>query len=159
MFVTNVNPQDLDGVEPIELGGPIVGTVERFPFKALINTPQALVGIENFLPGSTIHWAFWHDEVQYILQGQAEITYTLVPNHNKVNKILVDKGQACLILSGTRATFKVLSEEPYTHLSVIMPRYNYDRWLLKEEYEGLSLATYIKQAAQTKADSTENKNK
>ena len=143
MLIANVNPADLDGVEPLVCGGPIVGTTERFPLKIYINDTKATVGVENFLPGDTVHWAFYHDEFQYILQGEAEVSYTLVPNHDKVNTVRIKKGQACLILNGTRATFKVLSKEPYTHLFVIMPRYNMDRWLLKGEYDGIPLAEYI----------------
>ncbi len=147
MFVANVDPKELDGMEPGEFGGPIAGTVEHFlPGKPYINIPQAMIGIENFLPGTTVNWVFFHDEAQYILQGEAEITYTLLPDHTKVNKIVVGKGQVCLILNGTRATFKVLSKEPYTHLSFIMPRYHIDRWLLKQEYDGIPLSTYIEQA-------------
>lgn len=152
MIIANVNPEDLTGEKVQEFGGPIVGNVERFRLKALINVPQALVGIEDFLPGSVVHWAFWHDEVQYIIQGQAEITYTLPPNHRKVNTIVVGKGQTYLVLNGTRATFKILSKEPYTHLFVVMPRYNYDRWLLKEEYDGTPLSTYVPRTGQLKAD-------
>ena len=149
MIVADVNPADLKGLK-MEFGGPIVGTVANFPLKPLLNVPQALIGIEDFLPGSTNHWAFWHDEAQYILQGEAEVTYTLVPDHRKVNTIRIKAGQTYLIISGTRATFRVLSKEPYTHLFVIMPRYNYDRWLLKGEYEGVPLSDYIEQRKQAK---------
>ena len=145
MIVADVNPADLENIEPIVCGGPIVGTTTRFPLKVLINDPRATIGIEDFLPGETIHWSFYHNEVQYILQGEAEITYTLVPNHDKVNTIRIGKGQTCLILNGTRATFKVLSKEPFTHLFVIMPRYEMERWLLKREYDGVPLNEYIEQ--------------
>ncbi|MBI2869558.1 MAG: hypothetical protein HYX96_07025 [Chloroflexi bacterium] len=144
MYLTDVvNPADLDGVEPVVVGGPIIGTRELFPLKILFNQPEATVAIENFLPGIETHWAFFHNEFQYILQGEAEVSYTLVPNHDKVNTVTIRKGQCYLILNGTRATFRVRSKEPYTHLAVIMPRYNMDRWLLKRDYDGVPLAEYM----------------
>ncbi|MBI2869559.1 MAG: hypothetical protein HYX96_07030 [Chloroflexi bacterium] len=145
MYIADVvNPADLDGVEPTIVGGPIVGTVERFPLKIFFNAPEGTVGIENFLPGVETHWAFFHNEFQYIVQGEAEISYTLVPNHDKVNTVTIKKGQCYLILNGTRATFRVKSKEPFTHLFVIMPRYNMDKWLLKREYDGVPVAEYMK---------------
>lgn len=145
MFVTDVNPAEFEGLEMPEWGGPIIGTTQQFIMKALVNVPQALIGIEDFMPGSTVNWAFWHDEFQYILRGEAEITYTLVPDHSKVNTVRIKAGQCYLILNGTRATFKVLSKEPYTHFWVNMPRYHYDRWILKQEYDGVPLSTYRQQ--------------
>ena len=149
MIIADVNLEDLDKMEPLELGGPVVGTVERFKPINLLNVPQALIGVEDFLPGTITHWAFWHDEVQYVIRGEAEVTYTLVPNHDKIDTVRIGPGKVYLILSGTRVSFKVTSEEPYTHLCVVMPRYHYDRWLLKKEYDGISLAEYRKQMGQT----------
>ena len=145
MLIADINPDDLKGVEPLVCGGPIVGTTSRFPVKILVNDARATIGIEDFLPGDTVHWAFFHDEFQYILQGEVEVTYTLIPNHDKVNTVRIKKGQAYLILNGTRATFKVLSKEPYTHLWVVMPRFELDRWLRKREYDGIPLNEYIEQ--------------
>lgn len=143
MFICNISPDELANVEPIVCGGPVVGTLERFKMKMHVNRPEGSIGIEDFLPGSEVHWAFFHHEFQYILQGEAEVAYTLVPNHDKVVKTTIKKGQACLILSGTRATFKVTSKEPYTHLWVVMPRFDMDRFLLKREYEGTSVQEYV----------------
>lgn len=148
MIVADVNLADLDKMEPMVFGGPMVGSVERFKPINLINVPQALIGVEDFLPETTTNWVFWHDEVQYIIRGEAEVTYTLVPNHAKVNTVRIGPGQVYLILSGTRASFKVTSKEPYTHLAVIMPRYHYDKWLLKQDYEGISLTDYRQQMGQ-----------
>ena len=150
MLIADINPDDLKGVEPLICGGPIVGTTSRFPIKVLVNDSRATIGIEDFLPGDTVHWSFFHDEVQYILQGEAEVTYTLIPNHDKVNTVRIKKGQAYLILNGTRATFRVLSKEPYTHLWVVMPRFELDRWLRKREYDGIPLNEYIEQQKKSK---------
>ncbi len=145
MFICNIDPNELANVEPIVCGGPMVGTLERFKVKVHINRPEGTIGIEDFLPGTETHWAFFHHEFQYILQGEAEVTYTLVPNHDKVVKTTIKKGQAYLILLGTRATFKVTSREPYTHLWVAMPRFDMDRYLLKREYEGIPVQDYVEQ--------------
>ncbi|MBI2869804.1 MAG: hypothetical protein HYX96_08275 [Chloroflexi bacterium] len=148
MIIADVDLEKLAKTPPMDFGGPIVGTVQRFTPNNLINLPQTLIGVEDFLPGSTVDWVFWHDEVQYILQGEADVTYTLVPNHDKVNTVHIGPGKVYIILNGTRATFKVTSKEPYTHLCVISPRYHYDRWLLKKEFEGVSLAEYRQRMGQ-----------
>ena len=152
MIVSKIKVEDLIGMPLREHGGPAVGMVERFAGLPLINVPQALAGIEMFPAGATVHWAFWENEVQMVLQGEAEITYTLPPNHKKVNKITVSPGHLYLILNGSRLSFKIISKEPFVHLGVMMPRYTYDRWLLKEEYEGTPLNEYVQDKGETRVD-------
>ena len=73
-----------------------------------------------------------------------------MPNHDKVLKTTIKKRQAYLILLGTRATFKVTSKEPYSHLWVAMPRFEMDRYLLKREYGGIPIQEYFKQQEEQK---------
>ena len=117
-----------------EFGGPEVGSKEQFKVKFLVNDPRGIIAYEAFLPGATARWAFWHDEIHVIQGGEAEVTYTVAPNHQKVATKTFRKGDAYLILNGTRATFRVAPGEPYLHVCIMMPRMEYARWQLKEEY-------------------------
>ena len=117
-----------------EFGGPVVGSRERFKVEFPVNDPRGCIAYEAFMPGDTVHWAFWHDEVHVVTAGEAEVEYTLAPNHNKVVKRTMGQGDTYLILDGTRATFRVTSATPYLHVCVIMPRFDYSRWQLKEEF-------------------------
>lgn len=72
---------------------------------------------------STTDWTFYHDEVHYAISGKAEITYTSPPWHTSDTKrtIVVEKGMTYFIPRGTRWSRKVIGNEPYRHLCVIMP--------------------------------------
>jgi mannose-6-phosphate isomerase-like protein (cupin superfamily) len=128
----NVFSSEMDGVEIIEIGSPIVGGKEKLKLKRLINDPAATVSLEDFLPGEELNWAFWHDEVHLVISGKAEIHYTLPPSHNRIRKKITGRGDTYLILNGSRVKFKVISREPYRHYCVIMPRYHYEKWLLED---------------------------
>lgn len=121
-------------LEEEEFGGPEVGKKERFSVKFLVNDKAGSIGIETFPPGKVTQWAFWHDETHIVLGGEAQIEYTLPPNHRKVLKKKCSTHDAYLILSGTRAKFTVTSKEPYLHAFVIMPRYQMEKWLREEQY-------------------------
>lgn len=73
---------------------------------------------------SKTSWTFTDDEVQYGIKGKAEITYTSPPWHSSESKttIIVGEGDLYLIPKGTRWTRKVISNEPYLHLCVIIPK-------------------------------------
>ena len=124
--------QEMEKLEIIELGGSVVGEKEKVRLRRLINDPAGTVSVEDFLPGSEMRWAFWHDEIHFVLSGRAEISYTLPPSHTNIRKRITEQGDTYLILNGSRLTFKVLSNEPYRHLCVIMPRYHYEKWLLED---------------------------
>lgn len=131
MIICKLDETKLDD---IECGGSEVGKKEHFKVKFFVNDPAGSIALESFLPGATVNWAFWHDEVHVVLGGEAEVEYTLPPNHRKVCQARIGKGQAYLILAGTRTKFKIISREPYLHACVIMPRFHYEKRLLKEEY-------------------------
>jgi mannose-6-phosphate isomerase-like protein (cupin superfamily) len=85
--------------------------------------PLATCCIEDFGPGETFGpWSFWHDELQWITKGKAEITYTLPPWHDEEKHMTCEAGDVYAIPCGARLTFKVVSKEPYRHFSVIMPQ-------------------------------------
>jgi mannose-6-phosphate isomerase-like protein (cupin superfamily) len=113
--------------EDLEFGGPVVGTTERFKVQFLVNDPRATLAYESFAPHSEVNWAFWHDEVHVITKGEAELSYTLGPNHRKQVSKTFRAGDTYLIPSGARVRFRILSDEPYLHVCVIMPRFEYSK--------------------------------
>ena len=56
-----------------------------------------------------------------MLKGKAEITYSLPPVHRKWHKTSAEEGCVYLIPRGARVKFKVVGNEPYRHLFVVMP--------------------------------------
>jgi hypothetical protein len=133
VFFSNIDDARRDGIPKWDLGGPIVGTSEITYLKVMLNEPQAFIALEDWPSGSESNWAFWHDEIHLVLDGEAEITYTLPPNHTKVQSRNCGKGSVYIILAGTRARWRVVSETPYSHMCFVMPRYEYDKRLLREE--------------------------
>lgn len=137
MAIARLDYEKLDKTPIVEYGGPIVGT-KSGPSRlaVLISLPEAEVGLEDFLPGPEFHWSFHYDEVHLILEGKAEITYTLPANPSKILKMVAEKGDTYLCPRGMRATWKVVSKEPFRKFCVIMPRYYYEKWqrdLCREE--------------------------
>ena len=133
MFFGNYLDINMDVIEDLKLGGPVVGTQEITKLGVLLNEPGAFVCLEDWPSGAESNWAFWHDEIHIILGGSADLSYTLPPNHTTVRQRSCREGDVYLIVNGSRAKWQVTSEDPYRHLCVIMPRYGYDRRLLKDE--------------------------
>jgi mannose-6-phosphate isomerase-like protein (cupin superfamily) len=129
-----LDDESLLASEPHVFGGPTVGSKETFQVQFLLNDRRANIAYESFGAGSTVNWAFWHDEVHIITGGTARVTYTLPPNHRLEVTKEFTQGDAYLIPNGTRARFEVASEAPYLHVCVIMPRFVYDRAELTDSY-------------------------
>jgi len=83
--------------------------------------PGGSTGIEDFRVGDVVEWNFHHDEVQYIVKGKAELTYSLPPLHRRWYTTTAEEGCIYLIPRGARVKFKVIGDEPYRHLWVVMP--------------------------------------
>lgn len=113
--------------DELTFGGPVVGTEERFQVQFLVNDRRATIAYESFAAGSTVNWAFWHDEVHVVTGGEAEVTYTLGPNHRKQVVKRFGAGDAYLIPNGARVRFDIVSEGPYLHVCVIMPRFEFSK--------------------------------
>lgn len=115
-------------------GGPRVGDEERFQVEFVVNDRRAAIAHEAFLPGTTVDWAFWHDEVHIVTRGTAVVTYTLAPNHRKQVTKTYRAGDTYLIPDGVRARFEI-GDEPYVHICVIMPRFEYSKDERSDAYE------------------------
>jgi mannose-6-phosphate isomerase-like protein (cupin superfamily) len=120
--------------EPKVFGGSRVGEEETFQVEFLVNDPRGTIAFEAFPARSNINWAFWHDEVHVVTRGRAKVTYTLAPNHRKRVERSFQAGDTYLIPSGARVRFEI-GEEPYLHVCVIMPRYEYTREERHDTYD------------------------
>ena len=127
MIGARLDDEKLLASEDLVFGGNVVGQEERFKVQFLVNDRRGTLAYEAFAAGSTVNWAFWHDEVHVITGGEAKITYTLPPNHRKQVTKTFRKGDTYLIPNGTRARFEVTSAGPYLHVCVIMPRFEYSK--------------------------------
>jgi hypothetical protein len=89
-----------------------------------IISPVARIVFEEWRPEAqaTDSWTFPFYEVHYALKGKAEITYTSPPYHFSETKrtITVEAGDVYLIPIGTRWTRKVIGNEPYLHLCIVI---------------------------------------
>lgn len=133
MQVARLDDEQLLG-SPIQVfGGSRVGDEERFQVQFLVNDPRATIAHESFLPNTTVHWAFWHDEVHVVTRGHADVTFTLPPNHRKQVTRRFEAGDAYLIPDGARVRFDI-GDEPYIHVCVIMPRFEYTKDERNETY-------------------------
>ncbi len=111
--------------KPMEsFGGPTVGgPPQQFQVDWLVNDRRGSIAYEAFAGKSTVDWAFFHDEIHLITGGEAEVTYTIAPNHRRVQTKRFSAGDVYIIPCGARARFDVISEDPYLHVCVIMPRF------------------------------------
>ncbi len=114
-------------------GGPRVGDEEQFQVEFVINDPRGVIAHEAFLPNTVVNWAFWHDEVHIVTRGTAEVTYTLGPNHRKQVTKTFQAGDTYVIPDGARVRFQVGSE-PFVHICVIMPRFEYSKDARMDSY-------------------------
>jgi hypothetical protein len=77
-------------------------TMDVAVFAVFNDEPGATTGVEDFRPGDEVEWSFYHDEVQYILKGKAEISYSLPPMHRRWYKTSAEEGCIYLIPRGAR---------------------------------------------------------
>ncbi len=90
--------------------------------KNYIRMANGRSGLEDFLPGETMFWFFPHEEIQYIVKGRAEMTYSLAgTSHTEQKTMTVEPGDCYLIPRGARVTWKVAPGDPLRHLFFIMP--------------------------------------
>ncbi len=137
MIVTHLDREELLDREPTVFGGMSPGSKESFRLSFPINDPHGVVCWEAFDAGRSTEWAFWHSEFHVCLGGSADVTYTLPPNHQDVLTTSIREGDAVLILAGTRARFDVPPGDPYVHVSLFQPRYEYAKYLLEKRYDKL----------------------
>jgi mannose-6-phosphate isomerase-like protein (cupin superfamily) len=97
-------------------------------FKAVncgIDEPAVQVNFEDFFPGPDIVWSMFHDEVQYVTSGRAEITFHLPPLMQESGKAIAGPGSIYLLPRGSRIVWRVLGDEPFRHLCICIPNPGY----------------------------------
>ena len=108
----------------------------------LIWKPEALVALESFPAGKTSKYTFWHNEMQFIVAGKAELTYSLPITRFSVEKTMkVEKGDAYVIPCGAEVKFKVDPSGPLQRLCVAMPgppRYRTDLMPSEARWPGMA---------------------
>ena len=119
-----VNDRDLDDA-PVYPFPFIPGS----QFKAIntgIDEPAVQVNFEDWLPNTPeIVWSMFHDEVQYVTSGYAEITYHLPPLMQESGKVIAGPGSIYLLPRGSRIVWKVLGDQPFRHLCICLPNPGY----------------------------------
>lgn len=102
--------------------------IEKSRFRAVntgIDEPACQVNFEDFYKGPDIVWSLFHDEVQVVLKGRAEIEYWLPPLMIEHGKVVAEPGSVYLLPRGCRVIWRVLSEEPFRHLCITYPNPSY----------------------------------
>ncbi len=114
---------DLDGAPNLEFP-----FIPGSKFKAVntgIDEAGVQVNYEDFVKGEDIVWTVSHDEVQYVVSGEAEIEYHLPPLMIETGKVVAKAGSVYLLPRGTRVVWRVLSDEPFRHLCICFPNPGY----------------------------------
>jgi hypothetical protein len=114
-----IDNNDLDSVEPqpIEFLG---GGLQRMVGIG-IDQPCCQVVFEDFFPGGEYRWTTWVDQLDFVTQGKAEITYYQPPSLEKKVTILVEAPCIYLIPRGTPLVWKVVGNEIFRHFSFDIP--------------------------------------
>jgi quercetin dioxygenase-like cupin family protein len=135
LFGATIDDEALLTSPELVFGGPVVGSQERMRVQILVNDERGIIGYESFAAGDTVHWAFFHNEAHVITRGEAEVTYTLGPNFRKEVTKTFRAGDTYLIPNGARVRWKVGPDEPYLHICMIMPRFQYTKDERLETYQ------------------------
>ena len=87
-----------------------------------INNEEGNIVEEDFKAGSHVHFEFPYAEAHYILEGESEMSYTLMSSfHTEKKTMKIQAGDAYLIPRGAFIEWKVSSKGPLRKLCVIMP--------------------------------------
>jgi len=89
--------------------------------KKMVRKAAGHITLEEFVPGDVMTHVFYHSEVHYVLQGEAEIIYSMPPFHQKEEKTYAKAGDAYLMYCGERVTWKITSDVPYRHICYMQP--------------------------------------
>jgi hypothetical protein len=114
---------DLDGAPDLEF--PFVKGSRFRAVNSGIDEPACQVNYEDFYKGHDIVWTLFHDEVQVVQKGRAEIEYWLPPLMLETGKVVAEPGSVYLLPRGCRVIWRVLSDEPFRHLCITYPNPGY----------------------------------
>lgn len=90
-----------------------------------VNQPNCQIIVEDFMPGQTLEWVFTHDEMQYCLSGEMDLTVWLPPLYQETVTTKVKAGSMYTFPIGARMKLTVTSAEPLRHICFCPPSPNY----------------------------------
>lgn len=114
-----IENDDLDSITPVPLellGGGLWRMVG-----VDIDQPCVQVVFEDFFPGHEYRWTTWVDQLDFVTQGKAEISYYQPPGLEEKKSIIVEAPCIYLIPRGTPLVWKILGDEVYRHFSFDIP--------------------------------------
>ena len=101
------------------------GLLAEFSFISKLEDPGCIVQVEDFPSGTvTARLGYkFEGEVHIVISGKAEIEYATTFGYGdwKKKRFIAEPGDAYLIDRGDQVSFKVLGEETYRHLNILMP--------------------------------------
>jgi quercetin dioxygenase-like cupin family protein len=112
----------LDGAPLLEL--PFNPGVKIRGYSA-INQPNCQIIVEDFMPGDEFDWVFAHDEMQYCMSGEMEVTVYLPPLYTEVVTAHIKPGTVYSYPVGARKHVKVIGDKPFRHICFCPPSPDY----------------------------------
>jgi len=97
----------------------------KFRWAIILDEPTCQVVVEDWLKGNDIEWTYWVDSLFFVVSGSAEMEIWQPPNWVTKTTKVVEKGSVFLCPRGARASWKVLSDEPFRHVVVDIPNAGY----------------------------------
>ena len=88
-----------------------------------LNYANAYVSMERIAAGSVRQWYFPYDsEFHYILQGKAEMTYSLDgSDHTQLKTMSIEEGDVFIIPRGARIKWKMSDDMDMVRLIILIP--------------------------------------
>ena len=86
------------------------------------NTANCCAEIEDFPAGSGFFWFFPYDEMHYVVDGEADLTYSLgATSHTLVKKAHIAPGDWYIAPMASRVTWNVSPKGRLRIMSVVLP--------------------------------------
>ena len=86
------------------------------------STANCSCEVDEFPAGASVFWFFDYDETHYVLDGEAEFTYSLAStSHTVRKKTKVKKGDFYIVPLGARVTWDVSSDGPLRLFWITQP--------------------------------------
>lgn len=120
--VHTIDEAALDGAPLLEL--PFNPGVRIRGYSA-INQPNCQIIIEDFMPGDEFDWVFTHDEMQYCISGEMEVTVYLPPLYTEVVTAHITPGTVYSYPVGARKHVHVIGDRPFRHICFCPPSPGY----------------------------------
>ncbi len=109
-------------IEPLSETKSASGSFFLFGKRGSLLTANGLIVMEQFGAGTAITWMYPFDEFHYIIQGEADVTYTLASTENQVEKKMhVGVGDFFITPIGSIVEFKIWDQSPLRRICGLMP--------------------------------------